>query len=109
MPAPAARRTTRIAREIRAMRRSIAMLDRAVRRLGPILRTVAHTNGSPSTGKPRRRLTLSRDQRAALKLQGRYMGFIRQLTPKGKAEVRRIREKKGVEAAIRRAQSLARS
>jgi hypothetical protein len=37
------------------------------------------------------------------------MGFMRQLRPKQKAEVRRIREKLGVLAAVKRAESLARA
>jgi cold shock CspA family protein len=35
------------------------------------------------------------------------MGYMRQLKPGQKAEVRAIKEKKGVEAAIKRAQRLA--
>ena len=41
--------------------------------------------------------------RAALKLHGRYLGYIRRLTGKQKAEVRKIQEAKGVRAAIARA------
>jgi len=98
----------RIANELRAMHRSISMLNNAVRRLGPILKLVASTNGHPAGGDSRVRAALSPKQRAALKLQGRYMGFIRQLTPKQKAEIRRIREKSGIETAIKRAMQLAR-
>ena len=36
----------------------------------------------------------------------RYMGYMRQLKPKQKAQVRRIREMKGVEVAIQRARKL---
>ena len=35
------------------------------------------------------------------------MGFMRQLKPRQKAEVRAVKEKKGVEAAIMKAQMLA--
>jgi hypothetical protein len=40
-------------------------------------------------------------------LQGRYMGYIRQLKKGQKAQVRRVREAKGVRAAIARARELA--
>jgi len=35
------------------------------------------------------------------------MGYMRQLNPKQKAEVRTVKEEKGIEAAIRRARMLA--
>ncbi len=38
--------------------------------------------------------------------QGRYMGYMRQLKPRQKVQVRRIREAKGVKAAIVRAKQL---
>lgn len=99
--------TRRISNEIRAMRRSVSMLDRSIRRLTPILEAAAAKNGH-SNGLHRRRANLTPKQRAALKLQGRYMGFVRQLGPRQKAEVRRIREAKGVIAAVQRAEHLAR-
>lgn len=94
--------------EIRAMRRSVSSLDRSIRRLAPMLRAMAVTNGANGAGR-RRRPRLTAKQRAALKIQGRYMGFMRQLRPKQKAEVRRIREKIGVLAAVKRAEHLARA
>ena len=78
----------------------------SIRRLAPLLKSVA-TNGH-GNGLPRRKLNLSRKQRTALKLQGRYMGFIRQLTPRKKAEVRRIRKLRGVLAATQKAEQLVR-
>ena len=50
---------------------------------------------------------LSPKARAALQLQGRYMGFMRQLSAKNQAAVRGVKEKKGMEAAIGTAQKLA--
>lgn len=94
--------------EIRAMRRSVSSLDRSIRRLAPMLKAMALSNGSNGVGR-RRRPRLSAKQRAALKIQGRYMGFMRQLRPKQKAEVRHIREKIGVLAAVKRAETLARA
>jgi hypothetical protein len=40
-------------------------------------------------------------------LQGRYMGYMRQLKPRQKGMVRKIREAKGVRAAIARTRNLA--
>jgi len=53
-----------------------------------------------------RKLRLSPKRRAQLKLQGRYIGYIRQLRPRQKAEVRRIQKRMGVEKAIRKAKEL---
>jgi len=44
--------------------------------------------------------------RASMVLQGRYMGYMRQLKPRQKAQVRRVRAGKGVGAAIQRAREL---
>jgi hypothetical protein len=42
----------------------------------------------------------------ALRLHGRYLGYMRQLKSRAKAEVRAPRAKKGVRAAIARARRL---
>jgi len=55
------------------------------------------------------RKPLSSKARASLVLQGRYMGLMRQLKPRQKAQVRKIREAKGVRAAIARAKILSHS
>jgi len=102
------RGSRRVAVEIREMRRSVSMLDRSIRRLTPILKAIGSTNGGAPVVGRRRRPNLSPKQRAALKLQGRYMGFIRQLRPRQKAEVRKIREERGVLAAVQRAERLVR-
>jgi hypothetical protein len=52
-------------------------------------------------------MNLSAPRRRTLKLHGRYLGYIRQLKPRQRAEVRAVREKKGVEAAIKRARKYA--
>jgi hypothetical protein len=55
----------------------------------------------------RRRARLSPKVRALRRLQGRYMGYVRRLKAAEKARVRAVREKQGMEAAIRLASSLA--
>jgi hypothetical protein len=57
----------------------------------------------------RRRVTISPKVRALRKLQGKYMGFVRRLKPAEKARVRAVREKQGMQAAIRLASSLGKS
>ncbi len=55
----------------------------------------------------KRPLKLSRERRAALKLQGQYMGHLRNLKPKDKAQVKELKVAKGYNAAIALARKLA--
>lgn len=57
----------------------------------------------------RRRLKMSPKVRALRRLQGKYMGYVRRLKATEKARVRTVREKRGIEAAIKLASSLSRS
>ncbi len=52
-------------------------------------------------------MKLSPRRRAALKLQGQYMGYIRNLKPREKARVKALKRTKGFRAAIRLAKRLA--
>ena len=54
-----------------------------------------------------RRVRMSPRVKALRRLQGKYMGYVRRLKPAEKARVRSVREKQGMGAAIRLAQSLA--
>ena len=99
-------RQSRIAREIVSARDALHAFDRSLRRLAPMLSAAVALTGAPkSNGRFRPRL--SPKARASLVLQGRYMGFMRQLKPRQKAQVRKIREAKGVRVAIVRARKLA--
>ena len=101
------RRRGSIAREIAVLRRTFTTLDQLLARLGPILAAAwAHSSRTPEKGR-RRRLRLSAKRRATLKLQGRYMGYMRQLKAAQKSRVRKAREVRGVKAAIILAKSLA--
>jgi len=91
--------------EIDSLRHSLRSLDRSLRRLVPPL-TATATNGTQHE-QPRRRRRLSAKERASMVLQGRYMGYMRQLKPRQKVQVRRIRHTNGVFVAIRRAKELA--
>jgi hypothetical protein len=57
----------------------------------------------------RRRAPLSAKVRALRRLQGKYMGYVRRLKTAEKARVRSVREKQGMLAAIKLAQSLGKS
>lgn len=62
----------------------------------------------PAAARPtrRRNVAISPRVRALRRLQGKYMGYVRRLKPAEKARVREIREKEGMQAAIRLASSL---
>jgi hypothetical protein len=93
-----------VRRQISSVRTSLHSLSRALARLVPALEAAQNSaNGSV----PGRRIRLSAPRRAALKLQGRYMGYIRNLKPKEKARVRALREAKGIRPAIALARRLA--
>ena len=60
-----------------------------------------------AAARPARRITISPKVRALRRLQGKYMGYVRRLKAAEKARVREVREKQGMQAAIRLASSLA--
>jgi DNA-binding transcriptional regulator YiaG len=65
----------------------------------------AREAGAPRGGE-RRGLKLSPKRRAALKLQGQYMGHLRNLDAKDKAQVKALKEDKGFLPAIKLAKKL---
>ncbi len=88
---------------VATLRRSLTILDRALRRLS------ASMNGSPEghvTVRARRKLTITPARRAALKLQGQYMGYLRNLKPKQKTVVKALRLQKGIRPAIAMAKKM---
>ena len=96
-----------VVEKIRDLRQQLSAFDRSLRRLASM---VGQLNGRIERRRKRRagtRRALSAKARASLVLQGRYMGFMRQLKPPQKAHVRKIREAKGVRAAIARARKFA--
>jgi hypothetical protein len=93
--------------EIAVLRQQLATLEgidgRGSRR-GP--RRTARGNRAPVR---KRRVAISPKVRALRRLQGKYMGYVRRLKPAEKARVRVVREKEGMQAAIRLASSLSKS
>jgi len=96
-----------VARELKAFRQSLHRFDVALTKL--IVKAVSRGNGARTTlhGRSVRKVAMSPSRLRALQLHGRYMGYVRQLRPRAKAEVRGVRARKGVRAAIVRARELA--
>jgi hypothetical protein len=94
-----------ISREIGSIRRSLSSVGAALGRLAPLLERVARDRaaGAAPTRAP---LRLSPERRRALKLQGQYIGHLRNLRPRQKAQVKALREAKGMAAAIALARKL---
>ncbi len=95
-----------MAQEIQTIRTSLSSIDTALQHLLPMLQQSGPARSEP-VARRQPKLKLSAARRAALKLQGQYMGYIRSLKPRQKARVRALRESKGVEAAIVLARKLA--
>jgi hypothetical protein len=77
----------------------LSSIGRALERLAPLLGAIG-TAGLAGSVRPRRKLRLSPERRAALKLQGQYMGYLRNLPAGPKARAKAVREAKGIRAAI---------
>jgi hypothetical protein len=100
--------TALMRRELMRIRRSFRSLDRSLRRFAWMIGQLDGQIERRKRPRPDSRRPLSAKARASLVLQGRYMGLMRQLKPRQKAQVRKVREAKGVRAAIARARSIAR-
>ena len=104
----ATRRST-VRRSLRSIERAFADIESTLKRLAKRVqqaeRSVRGRRGRAAG--PRRTVTLTPKRKAQLKLQGAYMGYMRQLKPAQKARVKGVKERRGFEAAIRLAKSLA--
>lgn len=100
------RRNGSLGREITAVRNSLRELDRSLVRLAGRVSDAARDLGQVPALKVGRRLELTPSRTRALRVHGKYMGFLRHLKPRQKAEVKALRAKKGVKAAIARARKL---
>ncbi len=88
------------AQEIRSLRERLASLEGLGKERSA--RRGARRRGAR---KPRRR-AMSARVRALRRLQGKYMGYVRNLKAAEKARVRSVREKQGMGAAVKLASSL---
>jgi hypothetical protein len=99
--------TKRTAKSIQLIQESLVGLAKGV---GGLLRLVNGQAAAAAPGERRavkRTLTLSIEVRALRKLQGTYMGYLRNLKPRQKTRVKALREAKGYPAAVKLARRLA--
>ena len=89
---------------VRAIRRALKAIDRSLEKLVVEAKSAQRAS---AVERPKRKLKLTAKRRADLKLQGQYMGYVRRLKPRQKAQVKAVREKKGMRAAIAVARRLA--
>lgn len=90
--------------QVRAFRNAFRVIEKTLLRVAQLsLQPIERRDRGT-----RRRLKLTAARRAALKLQGRYMGYVRRLKPREKARIRAVKHKRGYRAAIRLAKQLAR-
>jgi len=97
------RRSGAVEREIHKLRTALNEAHRSLARISRHVDTAAANPGGNGRARPRH----SAKAHASLVLQGRYMGFMRQLKPRQKAQVKKIKEAKGVRVAIRSTKDLA--
>jgi hypothetical protein len=100
-----------VGRDLQVIRRSLLTIGRALARLAPALDAAASGVGEAGWAKAsgRRRPKLSPARRAALKVQGQYLGSLRSLKARQRAHVKAVRASKGARAAIALAKRLARA
>lgn len=94
-----------IGKQLRNIKRAILDIRRSVARVAVLARRAERRALRPAAGG--RKLTLTPRRRAGLKLQGAYMGYMRQLKQAQKARVRALKIKKGYHAAIKLGKRLA--
>jgi hypothetical protein len=96
-----------IKKHLRTIRRSTRLIARAVKQLSSQIRGVERDAAREPMSRTGRTLRISPKRRAQLKLQGAYMGWMRQLGPRQKARAKAVKEARGIEAAIGVARKLA--
>jgi hypothetical protein len=102
-------RTRTVSQEFRTLSTLFRGLAETFSRLAPMTAIGASVNGKPDSRgqKPlRRKPRLSAERRRALRLHGQYLGSIRRLKPRQRAQVKKVRAAKGVGAAIKAARRM---
>jgi hypothetical protein len=103
-----------VQKAIQEIRQSLMTIVAALERLAPEaeVRSGGRRAKAPAAAAAaparRRKARLSPSRLKALKQQGAYMGALRSLGPRQKAQVKALRASKGTDAAIRLAHQLAR-
>lgn len=105
----AGRRRKSLKPSLDAIARAFAEIETALTQLSARVRRAEGQMARKGTaaGPRRRSLHISAERRAQLKLQGAYMGFMRQLGPRQKTKVKTVKERRGFHAAIKMARALA--
>ncbi len=96
-----------VSTKIRALHKQVSSLERTLKGLKAVLRKVGAASVPRDGRTVRKSRVLSDKARASLRLHGRYMGYMRQLKPKQKTKIRKLRDTKGVRVAIAKARRLA--
>jgi hypothetical protein len=97
-----------VSRHLRSIKRALADIEKVFAAVAKRVRK-AERVAVLAANSERRKMTITPKRRAQLKLQGAYMGFMRQLPARRKAKVKAIKERRGLEAAIRAARRIAKS
>ena len=95
-----------VEKQARVILKSLGAIAEALARLIAVAKA-ADGRKRTASNRGRRKLELSSKRRAALKLQGQYMGYLRNLKPRQKARVKALRATRGFPAAIAMAKRLA--
>jgi hypothetical protein len=104
MPGP----STALAKEFRSIRTTFRQLATSFSRIAPILTAVPDVSTvAVGEKRPLKKPRISRAYRATLRLQGKYMGTMRGLKPRQRAQVKRIRAETGIRSAIAAAERMA--
>jgi len=95
-----------VTRHVRSIKRAVADIEKV---FASVAKRARQAEGiAVRAAKPgRRTIPITAARRAQLKLQGAYMGFMRQLSARKKARVKAIKERRGFEAAIKAGRRLA--
>ena len=99
-----------LAKQVRSVGTTLRRLERQLLALAPAIAAAAKANAptaASAASTVRRKLRLSPARRRALKLQGRYLGYMRQLKLAQKTRVKAVKAKKGIHAAIAAARGMA--
>jgi len=92
---------------LRSIRRALADIENAFASVAKRARKAERVAVRAARRTGRRAMTITPKRRAQLKLQGAYMGYMRQLSARKKAQVKAIKERRGFEAAIKAGRRLA--
>jgi hypothetical protein len=101
------RQRSSVSSELQVIARSLGSISEALARIVPLVEPSNGASAPAAAVHAPRKLNLTPQRRAALKLQGQYMGYLRGLKPRQKARVKALAASKGVRAAVSLARELA--